>query len=65
MQQLIDITLKKKSYFIKDFFLRKLAQRAGIFAAKRAIHLCFKQAQPKMCHSPKVDDGVDIFLISS
>ena len=23
-------------------------------------HLCFKQAQPKMCHSPKVDDGVDI-----
>ena len=25
-------------------------------------HLCFKQAQPKMCHSPKVDDGVDIFL---
>ena len=25
-----------------------------------AVHLCFKQAQPKMCHSPKVDDGVDI-----
>ena len=25
-------------------------------------HLCFKQAQPKMCHSPKVDDGVDIFF---
>ena len=23
-------------------------------------HLCFMQAQPKMCHSPKVDDGVDI-----
>ena len=23
-------------------------------------HLCFKQAQPKMCHSPKVDDRVDI-----
>ena len=22
-------------------------------------HLCFKQAQPKMCHSPKVDDGVE------
>ena len=22
--------------------------------------LCFNQAQPKMCHSPKVDDGVDI-----
>ena len=26
------------------------------------LHLCFKQAQPKMYHSPKVDDGVDIFL---
>ena len=25
-------------------------------------HLCFKQAQPKMYHSPKVDDGVDIFF---
>ena len=23
------------------------------------VHLCFKQAQPKMCHSPKVDDGVE------
>ena len=23
-------------------------------------HLCFKQAQPKMCHSPKFDDGDDI-----
>ena len=22
-------------------------------------HLCFKQAQPKMCHCPKVDDGVE------
>ena len=27
----------------------------------QAVHLCFKQAQPKICHSPKVDDGVDIF----
>ena len=25
-------------------------------------HLCFKQAQPKMCHSPKVDEGVDHFF---
>ena len=25
-------------------------------------HCCFKQAQPKMWHSPKVDDGVDIFF---
>ena len=21
--------------------------------------MCFKQAQPKMCHSPKVDEGVE------
>ena len=27
-----------------------------------ALHLCFEQAQPKMYHSPKVDDGVDVFL---
>ena len=23
------------------------------------IHLRFKHAQPKMCHSPKVENGVD------
>ena len=28
-------------------------------------HLCFKQAQPKMCHSSKVDDGVDKFFKTS
>ena len=28
-------------------------------------HLCFKQAQPKTCHSPKVDDRVDIFFKTS
>ena len=28
-------------------------------------HLCFKQAQPKMCHSRKVDDGVEIFFKNS
>ena len=32
---------------------------------KETLHLCFKQVQPKMCQSPKVDDGVDIcFKIS-
>ena len=30
-----------------------------------AGHLCFKQAQPKMCHSPKVDDGFEIFKESA
>ena len=29
------------------------------------VNLCFEQAQPKMCHSPKVDDGVDIFFKTS
>ena len=38
----------------------KLMNLATIVAV--SAHLCFKQAQPKMCHSPKVDDGVDIFL---
>ena len=26
-------------------------------------NLCFKQAQTKMCHSPKVDDKVNFFLL--
>ena len=33
---LVDITLKKK-FFFKDFFWRKIAQKSGILAAKRAI----------------------------
>ena len=28
----------------------------------RSHHLCFKQAQPKMCHSPKADDRVQTFF---
>ena len=27
-----------------------------------ADHLCFKQAHLKMCHSTKVDDGVEPFF---
>ena len=27
-------------------------------------HLCFKQAQPKIRHSPKVDDGVEFFFFN-
>ena len=26
-------------------------------------HLCFKHAQLKMCHSPKVEDGVEIIFL--
>ena len=33
----------------------------GLHSQPICIHLCFKQAQPKMCHSPKVDEGVDIY----
>ena len=31
------------------------------------VHLCFKHAQPKMCHSPKVENGFDnlFFLLWS
>ena len=28
-----------------------------------ALHLCFEQAQPKMYHSPKVDDRVGVFYL--
>ena len=45
--------IKKKEYF---------SQRQE---STMAQHLRFKQAQPKMCHSPKVDDGVAIFLKTS
>ena len=34
------------------FFWKKLATMFQ--------HLCFKQAQSKMCHSSKIDDGVNI-----
>ena len=32
-----------------------------LFTSKKLLkhHLRFKQAQPKMCHSPKVGNGVD------
>ena len=26
-------------------------------------HLCFKQAQPKMCHSPEVDDRIEFCFL--
>ena len=34
-------------------FVRWIAFEAG------TAHLRFKQAQPKMCHLPKIEDGVD------
>ena len=35
-----------------------IEDHSGAHRASDTPHLCFKQAQPKMCHSPKVDDGV-------
>ena len=32
-----------------------------LVGVKVRAHLCFKQAQPKMCHSPKVNDRIDFF----
>ena len=37
----------------------------GCFFLPLSENLCFKQAQPKMCHSPKVKDRVDIFFKTS
>ena len=31
----------------------------GSFLTRQDPHLRFKQAQPKMCHSQKVEDGVE------
>ena len=49
---------------VKEFLLSCVGEGVGgkqkmasgwIFIQNMA-HLCFKQAQPEMCHSPKVDD---------
>ena len=31
---------------------------SGLLNAKFSLHMCFKQTEPKVCHSPKVEDGV-------
>ena len=44
-----------------DFsFCKERRKQNMIYLSVSVTHLCFKQVQPKMCHSPKVDDGVDI-----
>ena len=42
--------------------MEKLSPKESVQGGDTA-HLCFKQAQTKMCHSPKVDDGVNDFLL--
>ena len=43
-------------------FLKVPSDSLGQGAIFLTSLLCFKQAQPKMCHSPKVDDGVEFFF---
>ena len=38
------------------------AKTSVTFICLEVPHLCFKQAQPKMCHSPKVDDRVEFYF---
>ena len=33
--------------------------------SKATAHLCFKHAEPKMCQSPKVENGFDNLFLSS
>ena len=47
------------------YYKRQIEFKVSFVCVLRPWHLCFKQAQPKMYHSPKVDDGVDIFFKSS
>ena len=71
-------TFKKSEWQTNRIFFPKhwpsgpmlsISRNVRMFITKVAeyilCHLCFKQAQPKMCHSPKVDDGVDIFFKTS
>ena len=43
----------------KMVFLHKEGLRDIACGSYFVWHLHFKQAQPKMCHSPKVEDGVE------
>ena len=49
--------------FRLNYFIRKIVFKVHQeLTDGDIVHLCFEQAQPKMYHSPKVDDGVDVFL---
>ena len=48
------------------FFSRLCCQNIDFFSiAWLESHLCFKHARPKLCHSPKVENGVDNFYFFS
>ena len=51
------------SHRLINFFLETFPKGIGCLMVIYMGHSCFKQAQPKMCHSPKVEDGVDIFIV--
>ena len=57
VQQNFTVTSKMSCY------VKSHANR--LFSISVLGHLCFKQAQPKMCHSPKVDDKVFLFFFTS
>ena len=47
-----------------DWYLQvliRIDKQQQIMKVLTGIHLRFKQAQPKMCHSPKVEGGVENF----
>ena len=41
------------------YLLYLLIDKVCMKCESNSRHLCFKQAQPKMCHSPKVEDGIE------
>ena len=45
---------KYKLIIYSSMIIRKFLSFTGF-----DVHLCFKHAQPKMCRSPKVENGVD------
>ena len=61
--------LNKKSRIRETLTLSKCADSSTdtilIFTASITLHLCFKHAQPKMFHSPKVENRVDNLFFSS
>ena len=52
------------SALVADSFLDFQLFIGQVHLVVSLYHLCFEQAQPKMYHSPKVDDEVDVFFFN-
>ena len=50
---------KAKGYILPFFPESSPITDSIIFFTIIMVHLCFKQAQPNMCHSFKVEEGVE------